>query len=141
MLVIIFFIFSYIFISANFIITIDGGRAFRCAIVFAELMNNALDYSKYYMFNILTLDQDTGFDLDAINEEAQGVTNPLLVSLNQEYHQLYEWTHNKKEWRTAKAIWNDVKLQNITIGKIDVGPEMVITKSTFDELRLTRYIQ
>ncbi|KAA6366260.1 MAG: hypothetical protein EZS28_038215 [Streblomastix strix] len=140
-LVIIFFIFSYIFVSTNFISVVKVGRAFRRVIVVAELMNTALDYSRYYMFSILTLDQDAGSDLDAIYQEAQGVTYPLLVVQNEEYHQLYECAHNKKEWRTEKAICNDVKLQNITVKKIGVSPDMEITKSTSDELRLTHYIQ
>ncbi|KAA6369878.1 MAG: hypothetical protein EZS28_034595 [Streblomastix strix] len=135
------FLYIYIFISTNFISAVDAGRAERQAIVVAEYMNIALDYSTYYMFSILTLDQDTGSELDAIYEEATGVTYPLLVSLILEYHQLYDWAYNNKEWRTAKAILNDVKLQNITIGKISVGSDMEITKSTSDELRLTRYIQ
>ncbi|KAA6359527.1 MAG: hypothetical protein EZS28_044945, partial [Streblomastix strix] len=130
-------IFSFLFIS----LLQMKIKAERGEIVAAEYKNIALDYSRYYIFSILTLDQDAGSELDAIYEEAQGVTYPLLMSLNQEYHQLYEWAHNKKEWRTAKAIWNDVKLQNITTGKICVGPDMEITKSTSDELRLTRYIQ
>ncbi|KAA6319957.1 MAG: hypothetical protein EZS28_054752, partial [Streblomastix strix] len=47
----------------------------------------------------------------------------------------------KKQWRTAKAILNDVKLENITVGKIGVGPDMKITNSTADQLRLTRFIE
>ncbi|KAA6381418.1 MAG: hypothetical protein EZS28_023055 [Streblomastix strix] len=140
-LVIVLFIFSYIFVSTNFTSAVDAGRAERDEILAAEYMNFALDYSTYYMFSILTLDQDGGSDLDTIYEEAQGDTYPLLLFFFQEYHQLYEWAHNKKEWRTAKAIWNDVKLQNITVGKIGVGPDMEITNSTTDELRLTRFIQ
>ncbi|KAA6394411.1 MAG: hypothetical protein EZS28_010069 [Streblomastix strix] len=92
------------------------------------------------MFNILTQNREDE-ELDVIYEEASEMIYPLLLSLNQEYHKLYEWAHNKKEWRTAKAICNDVKLQNITIGKIGVGPDMEITNSTTDELRLTRFIQ
>ncbi|KAA6369784.1 MAG: hypothetical protein EZS28_034688, partial [Streblomastix strix] len=98
------FIFSFLFtsLSTNFMSAVDAGRAFRRTIVDAEYMNIALDYSIYYMFNILTLDQDSGSKLDAVYEEAQGVTYPLLIG---------------------------------------VGPDMEITKSTSDELRLTHYIQ
>ncbi|KAA6387764.1 MAG: hypothetical protein EZS28_016710 [Streblomastix strix] len=48
-----------------------AGRAERDEIVAAENMNIALDYSRYCMFSILTLDQDAGFELDAIYDEAQ----------------------------------------------------------------------
>ncbi|KAA6384264.1 MAG: hypothetical protein EZS28_020210 [Streblomastix strix] len=84
------FIFSYIFISTNFMNVVDGGRAFRRAIVVAELMNTSLDYSRYYMFEILMVDQDGGTELDAVYGEATGVRYQLLIDLNQEYHQLYE---------------------------------------------------
>ncbi|KAA6389856.1 MAG: hypothetical protein EZS28_014617 [Streblomastix strix] len=87
--------------NTNFISDIDAGRAERDEILIAEYVNIAFEYSRYYMFNILTLDQDTGSELDAIYEEAYGVTYPLLIG---------------------------------------VGPDMEITKSTSDELRLTRYI-
>ncbi|KAA6389224.1 MAG: hypothetical protein EZS28_015247 [Streblomastix strix] len=89
-LVIVLFIFSYVFISTNFSRAVNAGIAERCEILAAQYMNIALYYSKYYMFSILTLYQDAGLDLDAIYEEAQGVTYPLLLSLNYEYHQLYE---------------------------------------------------
>ncbi|KAA6381671.1 MAG: hypothetical protein EZS28_022803, partial [Streblomastix strix] len=140
-LVIVLFIFSYVFVDINFISAVDAGRAERRAIVVAEYMNTALDYSTYYMFEVLMLDQDGGSELDDIYSKAAGVTYPLLIELNQEYHQLYEWAYYRKEWRNAKAIWNEVKVQNITVGKIGAGPDMMITNSTTDEIKLTRFIQ
>ncbi|KAA6394287.1 MAG: hypothetical protein EZS28_010183, partial [Streblomastix strix] len=140
-LVIVLFIFSYVFVDINFISAVDAGRAERRAIVVAELMNTALDYSTYYMFEVLMLDQDGGSELDDIYTKATGVTYPLLIELNQEYHQLYQWAYYRKEWRNAKVTWNEVKLQNITVGRIGAGPDMMITNSTTDELKLTRFIQ
>ncbi|KAA6361869.1 MAG: hypothetical protein EZS28_042604, partial [Streblomastix strix] len=57
-LVIVLFIFSYVFVDINFISAVDAGRAERRAIVVAEYMNTALDYSTYYMFNILTQNRE-----------------------------------------------------------------------------------
>ncbi|KAA6379859.1 MAG: hypothetical protein EZS28_024614 [Streblomastix strix] len=116
-------------------------KAERCAIVVAEYMNIALDFSTYYMFKILTLDQDVRSELDAIYEEAQGDTYHILLFLNQEYHQLYECSYYRKEWRSIQVICEEVKLENITVGKIGVDPDMKITNSTADELRLTRFIE
>ncbi|KAA6389873.1 MAG: hypothetical protein EZS28_014601 [Streblomastix strix] len=92
------------------------------------------------MFNILTQNREDE-ELDVIYEEASEMIYPLLLQLNQEYHKLYEWSYYRQEWRSAKAIWNEIKLQNITVGKIGIGPDMKITNSTTDELRLTRFIQ
>ncbi|KAA6386085.1 MAG: hypothetical protein EZS28_018389 [Streblomastix strix] len=116
-------------------------KAERCVVVVAEYMNIALDLSTYYMFKIQTLYQDVRSELDAIYEEAQGDTYPILLSLNQEYHQLYECSYYRKEWRSIQVICEEVKLENITVGKIGVGPDMKITNSTADELRLTRFIE
>ncbi|KAA6371271.1 MAG: hypothetical protein EZS28_033200, partial [Streblomastix strix] len=116
-------------------------KAERCAIVVAENMNFALDFSTYYMFKILTLDQDVRSELDAIYEETQGETYPIQLSLNQEYHYLYECSYYRKEWRSIQVICEDVKLENITVGKIGVSPDMKITNSSADELRLTRFIE
>ncbi|KAA6374862.1 MAG: hypothetical protein EZS28_029612 [Streblomastix strix] len=75
---------------------VDAGRAFRRAIVVAELMNTALDYSRYYMVEVLIVDQDGCTEVYAVYDEATGVTYPLLIELNQEYHQLYQWGYYNK---------------------------------------------
>ncbi|KAA6373604.1 MAG: hypothetical protein EZS28_030869 [Streblomastix strix] len=79
---------------------VDGGRAFRRAIVVAELMNTALDYSRYQMFEVLMVDQDGGTEVDAVYDEATGVTYPLVIELNQEYHQLYQLSYYNKHLGT-----------------------------------------
>ncbi|KAA6373195.1 MAG: hypothetical protein EZS28_031278 [Streblomastix strix] len=66
---------------------VDGGRAFRCAIVVAELMNTALDYSRYQMFEVLMVDEDGGTEVDGVYEEATGVRYALINELNQDAHQ------------------------------------------------------
>ncbi|KAA6364476.1 MAG: hypothetical protein EZS28_039996 [Streblomastix strix] len=50
-------------------------------------------------------------------------------------------TYYIKEWRSIQIICEEIKLENITIGKIGVGPDMKITNSTTDVVRLTRFIQ
>ncbi|KAA6398504.1 MAG: hypothetical protein EZS28_005970 [Streblomastix strix] len=91
MIVLFIFLYIYIFIGTNFISAVYAGRAFRRAIVVAELMNTALDYSRYYMFEVLMVDQDGGIQVDGVYGEATGVSYPLLIELNQEYDQLYQW--------------------------------------------------
>ncbi|KAA6376680.1 MAG: hypothetical protein EZS28_027792 [Streblomastix strix] len=75
---------------------VDGGRAFRRAIVVAELMNIALDYSRYQMFEVLIVDQGGGTEIDGVYEEATGVANQLVIELNQEYDQLYQLGYYNK---------------------------------------------
>ncbi|KAA6364789.1 MAG: hypothetical protein EZS28_039684 [Streblomastix strix] len=46
-----------------------------------------------------------------------------------------------KKWRSIQVICEENNLENITVGKIGVGPDMKITNSFADELRLTRFIE
>ncbi|KAA6390870.1 MAG: hypothetical protein EZS28_013602 [Streblomastix strix] len=47
----------------------------------------------------------------------------------------------KREWRSIQVKSEEVKLENIAVGKIGVGPDMKITNSTADQLRLTSFIE
>ncbi|KAA6390994.1 MAG: hypothetical protein EZS28_013481 [Streblomastix strix] len=96
MIVLFIFLYIYIFISTKFKSAVDGERAFRRAIVVAELMNTDLDYSRYYMFEVLMVEQDGGTEVNAVNDKATGVTYPLFIELNQDYHQLYQQTYYNK---------------------------------------------
>ncbi|KAA6384009.1 MAG: hypothetical protein EZS28_020463 [Streblomastix strix] len=115
---------SILFISIDSLVLQMQIIADRCAIVVAEYMNIALDFSTYCMLKIITLDQDIRSELDAIYDEAQKNIYPIL-----------------SEWRSIQVICEEVKLENITVKKIGVGPDMKITNSTADELKLARFIE
>ncbi|KAA6393032.1 MAG: hypothetical protein EZS28_011446 [Streblomastix strix] len=106
-LVIVLFVFSYIFISTNFISDVDAGRAKRRAIVVAEYMNIALYYSKYYMFEVLMIDQDGGTELDAVYDEAAGVTYPLVIEFNKEYLRLKTSWNGSRNALRYDTPWYD----------------------------------